>query len=204
MLANYIENKISISFNSPSTRIQNMSKEEFINLCSNFYDNTIKKTVHNDAYVSTYNTFRNTYKNIPIAAVDKIRPSADRLGRLIETLIYEDAEVDYTVRNKILSDILTCIGDSYSVITDTLNDTDFNDYIKRNLNDKITALINDSKFSDNSNKSVIIEKLTNIATAIITTYKGNICIDSSDLEEIATYLFNQFVSTETSIEEGLA
>lgn len=204
MLANSIENKVSVSFNSPSTRIQNMSKEEFINLCSNFYDDTIKKTVHNDAYVSTYNKFRNTYKNIPIAAVDKIRPSADRLGRLIETLIYEDAEVDYTVRNKILSDILTCIGDSYSVINDTLNDTDFNDYIKRHLNDKITSLINDSKFSDNPNRTVIAEKLTSIATAIITTYKGNICIDSSDLEEIATYLFNQFVTTETSIEEDLA
>ena len=186
--------------------IHRMNKEEFLKLCSDFYDGNIEVNRREKEYNNVYDKFTDNYGRIvDTDNIRAIKKDVDELEEFLEIFLKDEKDlIEFNKKIKILDTLLTFVGESYKSTHDELWKMNCNGYVEARLEVEFTNLIDNSEFKNYIYKGNIVYRLKCISDMIIERFNGGDYMISKDqLSIIAKLIFNRFIETVDKIKEDI-
>jgi len=188
-----------------TNNIHRMSKEDFLKLCSDFYDGNIESNKRRDKYEEIYENFESKYKKIDKDSITSIKVDVEELEEFIESFLINDKKlIEFDKKIKALEYLLSFIGESCNSVHDELWKMKCNGYLDSYLQLEFCKLIYGTEFEKYEYKEYIIYRLTNISNIIINKFNdGDYMISKEQLSIITKLIFDKFLETVNKIKEDI-
>ena len=179
-----------------TNNIHRLNKEDFLKLCSDFYDGNIEVEYRKKSLAKISDEFKSN-NNIKSSSANFFIDNSYELEEFIETFFKQgDKLLDFNKKLKNIKYLFDFVGYSYKTshyeIWKLKCEGDFNSVLQV----EFSKLLNNSVLKDYEYKGNIAYRLTNITECILKDFNdGKIVIGRKDIAIIANIVFSYFIKS---------
>ena len=179
-----------------TNNIHRLNKEDFLKLCSDFYDGNIEVEYRKKSLAKISDEFKSN-NNIKSSSANFFIDNSYELEEFIETFFKQgDKLLDFNKKLKNLEYLFDFVGCSYKTSHYELwklkCEGDFNSVLQV----EFSKLLNNSVLKDYEYKGNVAYRLTNITECILNDFNdGKIVIGRKEIAIIANIVFSYFIKS---------
>ena len=187
-----------------TNNIHRLSKEDFLKLCSDFYDGNIEAEYRKKSLAKISDEFESN-NNINSSSTKYFTRINYELEDFIETYLNKDHKLlDFNKRLKNLEYLFDFVGCSYKSSHYELWKMKCNGDFDSVLEVEFSKLINNSELKGYEYKGNIAYRLSNITECILKDFNdGKIVVSRKEIIAIANIVFSYFMKTLDLIKENI-
>lgn len=179
-----------------TNNIHRLSKEDFLKLCSDFYDGNIEVEYRKKSLAKISDEFKSN-NNIKSSSANFFIDNSYELEEFIETFFKQgDKLLDFNKKLKNIKYLFDFVGYSYKTSHYELWKLKCEGDFDSVLQVEFSKLLNNSELKDYEYKGNIAYRLTNITECILKDFNdGKIVIGRKDIAIIANIVFSYFIKS---------
>jgi hypothetical protein len=196
--------KIETSQMNYTNDLHRLSKEDFLKLCSDFYDGNIEVEYRKKSLAKLSDKFKSN-NNIKLSSANYFIHKNYELEDFIESYLNKDYKLlEFDKKLKNLEYLFDFVGCSYKTSHYELWKMKCGGDFDSVLQVEFSKLINNSELKDYEYKGNIAYRLSNITECILKDFNdGKIVIGKKEIIAIANIVFSYFMKTLDLIKENI-